>query len=153
MDKSDANVVIVGCAAVDITAQEAPGSNPELAKQSTGPGTVKMSLGGVGRNIAEATHRIMQARFPGLSSLLLAPIGDDAFGQVLQSGLQSSGMRTDGLIQIAGQESAVCNMVLDSQGALVGGVADMDINAKMTADAVRLMPIQSSICSLLFVLL
>lgn len=35
-------------------------------------------------------------------------------------------MRTDG-VMIAPQRSAVCNMVLDGSGNLVGGVADMDI--------------------------
>ncbi|KAF9535420.1 indigoidine synthase A-like protein [Crepidotus variabilis] len=133
---SDANVIIVGCAAVDVTAQETVGLSPELAKHSTTPGRVNLSLGGVGRNIAEATHRVMKAKFPGLSSLLLAPIGEDPFAQIISSGLQTSGMRTDGLITFVDEDTAVCNMVLDGQGGLVGGVADMKINEKITADAI-----------------
>lgn len=35
-------------------------------------------------------------------------------------------MRMDG-VMTAHQPSAVCNMVLDSSGNLIGGVADMDI--------------------------
>ena len=134
--QTSANVVVVGCAAVDITAQELPDTNAALAHHSTAPGHVKLSLGGVGRNVAEATHRVMESMYPSLSSLLIAPVGEDAFGRVLSEGLNDLGMRTDGLLKFA-EESAVCNLVLDSNGSLVGGIADMGINAQMSAEAVR----------------
>ncbi len=134
--QSSANIVIVGCAAVDITAQELPNTDPELAKHSTAPGHVKISLGGVARNVAEATHRILEAKSSNLSSILLAPVGKDAFGQTLLKELGSLGMRTDGLLEFEDEASAVCNIVLDSDGTLVGGVADMGINERMTANAV-----------------
>ena len=40
--------------------------------------------------------------------------------------MRTIGMRINGLIT-SGRKSAVCNMVLDDSGNLVGGVADMDI--------------------------
>ena len=123
---------------MDITAQERPGINADFARQSTVPGHVRISSGGVGRNIAEATHRILQARSSKLSSVLLAPIGKDVFGEILVKELSDSGMRIDGLLEYKDEESAVCNLVLDGQGALVGGVADMDINCRVTADTVSM---------------
>jgi pseudouridylate synthase / pseudouridine kinase len=40
--------------------------------------------------------------------------------------MREIGVRMDG-VMTAHQRSAVCNMVLDSSGSLIGGVADMDI--------------------------
>ena len=47
--------------------------------------------------------------------------------EVLWNELSRIEMRTDGLIPIPGKPSAVCNMVLDTEGGLITGVADMDI--------------------------
>jgi pseudouridine-5'-phosphate glycosidase/pseudouridine kinase len=77
----------------------------------------------------------MTAKYPELSSMLLAPIGKDAFGDLLVNELQSYKMRTDGLSR-TDDSTAVCNMVLDSNGALVGGVADMGITKRFAADQV-----------------
>ncbi|KAG5638658.1 hypothetical protein H0H81_011210 [Sphagnurus paluster] len=89
-----------------------------------------MSLGGVARNVAEASHRVISCHASQLSSLLVAPIGDDAFGRLLYEETAQLGMRVDGLVKTQ-KRTAVCNMVLDSHGGLVGGVADMDITAAM----------------------
>lgn len=59
--------------------------------------------------------------------MLVSPIGEDAFGQLLASESERIGMRTDGFIQIQDARTAVCNMVLDSAGGLTSGVADMDV--------------------------
>ena len=90
-------MVVIGSAAIDITAEASPSSHADVAVHSTAPGRVNLAPGGVGRNIAEASHRVMAAKFPGLSSVLLAPIGKDAFGQLLVSEMQTYQMRTDGL--------------------------------------------------------
>lgn len=58
------------------------------------------------------------------------------FGEIISKELSDLGMRIDGLMTYEDEESAVCNMVLDSQGALVGGVAAMDISDRVTADIV-----------------
>lgn len=128
-------MVVIGAAAIDITAQASPSSHADLAVNSTAPGHVELTLGGVGRNIAEASHRVMSAKYPELSSVLLAPIGRDAFGDLLVSELQACQMRTDGLSR-TDDSTAVCNIVLDSGGALVGGVADMGITERFTGDQV-----------------
>lgn len=128
-------MVVIGSAAIDIAAQASPSSYADVAVHSTAPGHVKLTLGGVGRNIAEASHRVMAAKYPELSSVLLAPIGRDAFGHLLVSELEACKMRTDGLSR-TDDRTAVCNMVLDSNGALIGGVADMRITEAFTGDKV-----------------
>lgn len=128
-------MVVIGSAAIDITAQASPSSHTDVAVHSTAPGHVKLTLGGVGRNIAEASHRVMAAKYPELSSVLLAPIGRDAFGHLLVNELQAYKMRTDGLSR-TDDRTAACNMVLDNNGALIGGVADMGITEAFTGDQV-----------------
>lgn len=142
--KPAAKLVIVGSAAVDISAKAAPvtpGGSDALGMHSTSPGEVTMTLGGVGRNIAEAAHRRLISYSEKLnetaSALLVSPIGDDSFGRVISNHMDGMGMRTDGLVVRAeGARSAVCNMVLDSGGNLIGGVADMDIIQSLKGDQV-----------------
>lgn len=122
--------MVIGSAAVDVVSQanaisDAGGSH---GRQSTSPGTVGLHLGGVGRNIAEAAYRVSTSRFQAQPSAtaLVSSVGDDALGRLLLEEMRRIGVRTDGVV-MAHQRSAVCNMVLDSSGDLIGGVADMDI--------------------------
>ena len=69
--------------------------------------------------------------------MLVSPIGKDAFGHLLTSETESIGMRTDGFIQVQDARTAVCNMVLDSAGGLIGGVADMDVIRTLDVTKVR----------------
>jgi pseudouridine-5'-phosphate glycosidase/pseudouridine kinase len=133
-----AKLLIVGSAAVDITAQAQAGVENALIMHSTAPGSVSLSLGGVARNIAEAAHRVLASNSPQLSSLLVSAIGHDHFGRLLISETAGTGMRVDGLVK-SDKRTAVCNMILDSNGGLIGGVADMGgpTTATLDGDMVR----------------
>ena len=141
LSQPPAKLVVVGSAAVDITARADPmpgaaRSNSNL--HTTTPGIVSLTSGGVGRNIAEAAHRILSSHSKELahSTILLSPVGEDAFGQLLVSESEKIGLRTDGLIKVSNARTAVCNMVLDSAGDLTGGVADMDVIRTLEASKV-----------------
>jgi len=121
-----ADLIVVGSAAVDITAQADLSTDSSLGKNSTASGKVSLSLGGVARNMAEAAHRVLTAQELQASCLLVAPVGEDGFGKFLIQETEKLGMRTDGLLR-NDRSTAVCDMVLDSTGNLVGGVADMEI--------------------------
>ncbi|KAJ7487551.1 indigoidine synthase A-like protein [Mycena galericulata] len=114
-----ANVLVIGSAALDVTAQTQYKANSG-ASHSTSPGTVSVQLGGVARNVAEACHRL------GERALLISPIGKDTWGRLLYEETTAIGMRTDGLIEREGR-TAVCNLFLDGTGNLASGVADMII--------------------------
>ncbi|OJT04731.1 Pseudouridine-metabolizing bifunctional protein [Trametes pubescens] len=139
-----AKLVIVGSAAVDITARADPVAGAARANNNlhtTAPGVVSLTAGGVGRNVAEAAHRILTSHSKDLASsaILVSPVGKDALGQWLMSETKQAGMRTDGLIHVPGARTAVCNMVLDSAGGLTGGVADME--AIRTLDATKIIEV------------
>jgi pseudouridine-5'-phosphate glycosidase/pseudouridine kinase len=127
---------VIGSAAVDISARATPQSvDQSLSSHSTFPGIITLSLGGVGRNIAEAAHRVLASQGLPSATVLLSPVGDDMFGRFLVERTQQMEMRIDGLIQSV-WSTAVSNMVLDSNGGLVGGVADMDIIKSMDENMV-----------------
>ncbi|KAL4069655.1 Indigoidine synthase A like protein-domain-containing protein [Scleroderma yunnanense] len=126
IQQNKASIVVVGCAAVDITSKVEQGS--VVSSKTTHPGILSLTLGGVGRNIAEAAHRILSGfKEHSNSTLLLAPVGEDIFGKLIVDLTRSTGMRTDGLRSVPGMRSAVCNLFLDAQGGLQNGVADMDL--------------------------
>lgn len=119
-----ADLIVIGCSAVDVSARF--GVDCHLSAGSTTPGTVELTCGGVARNIAEASHRLLSNSLRSESVLLISPIGYDHFGGILKDQCKILGMRTDGLIQ-TDRQTAVCNLVLDHQGNLIHGVADMSI--------------------------
>jgi pseudouridine-5'-phosphate glycosidase/pseudouridine kinase len=131
-------LIVIGSAAVDVSAQATALSATPSNIRSTLPGTVRFSLGGVGRNIAEAAHRILTSYSRDMSSaiLLVSPVGDDPFGRLLVDETRRLGMRTDGLMS-HDNRSAVCSMVMDSRGELIGGVADMDVIKSLHGEQVK----------------
>jgi pseudouridine-5'-phosphate glycosidase/pseudouridine kinase len=130
---------VVGSAAVDVVAQARTISdaNSSCGRHSTSPGTVTLHLGGVGRNMAEAAHRVSVSKFRSRPSetVLVSSVGDDSLGRLLMEDMRTIGMRTNGVIT-SGRKSAVCNMILDGSGNLVGGVADMDIVSSIEPEMV-----------------
>ena len=122
-------VTVVGALAVDVTMSPSSGSGSP--RETTVPGQVELSLGGVGANVARATHSLLRDREPGAVALV-APVGSreaDPFARIAASGLEREHMRTDGLVvqQQGAHRTAVCGILLDRERSLVGGVADMDI--------------------------
>jgi pseudouridine-5'-phosphate glycosidase/pseudouridine kinase len=113
-------LVIVGSLAIDLTL--IPSSSSPLL--TTTPGTVSLSLGGVASNIASASHSL------GVSDVLLvSPVAglEDLLSVVAKRGLEERGMRSDGLVVIEGEKTATCGILMDAEGELIGGVADMGI--------------------------
>lgn len=107
--------------------------------QSTAPGSVSISLGGVARNVAEAAHRLL-FRSPETASrtMLVAPVGNDAFASIISDQTKALSMRVDGFVKIADgtQRTPSCNMLLDSSGDLFGGVADFEALKHTSAEDV-----------------
>jgi pseudouridine-5'-phosphate glycosidase/pseudouridine kinase len=134
------SVLVFGSAAIDITST----TTVPLSPRSTTPGTIYLSPGGVGRNIAEAAQNLL----PNYSVQLVSLIGraadgeadavdePDSFGKVLVAEMQLAGMRTDGLVLTGKGRTAACSLMLEGGGDLVAGVADMEIVEMMSRQVV-----------------
>ena len=140
---------MIGGAAVDIISKAASSTSPSSIQHSTVPGYVANTLGGVARNVAEAAHRIHTSSSASNKGdiLLISPLGQDSFGSLLKEETATLGMRVDGFSYptTSSSRTAVCNMVLDSKGDLVGGVADMDIISSMQFKDVRNTYLQAAV--------
>jgi pseudouridine-5'-phosphate glycosidase/pseudouridine kinase len=127
--------VVIGASAVDVIAKVK--ENP-LKREGTNTGTLKMSFGGVARNIAECMVRI------NCQPLLISCVGGDRYGNMLLNHMNSLDMCKDGMQILPGERSAVYCAVLEHDGEVHCGVGDMNINDKLTAEWVQQFSLETS---------
>ena len=106
-------VLVIGGANLDIRAR----SSAPLRAHTSNPGTTVRTYGGVGRNVAENLARL------GTPTRMLLAVGDDAAGQEVLARTRFAGVKTlrvpwDG-------PTGTYTALLDDDGSLVAGVADM----------------------------
>ncbi|CAB4386204.1 Ribokinase-like protein [Rhizophagus irregularis] len=121
-------LIIVGGTAVDITSTLDPFITDYVKTSS--PGTIRQSIGGVGRNIAETSFRL------GVNPLFISAIGNDLSGNWLKTKFEKIGMETGGLQIINNESTAVYNAIHDSSGNLICAVADMKIFDYLSSDKI-----------------
>ncbi|RIA81776.1 Ribokinase-like protein [Glomus cerebriforme] len=116
---SNQELMIVGGTVVDITSTLDPLITDYIKTSS--PGTIRQSIGGVGRNIAETSFRL------GVNPLFISAIGNDLSGNWLKTKFEKIGMETNGLQIINNESTAIYNAIHDPNGNLICAVADMKI--------------------------
>ena len=115
---------VIGGANVDITAT----SRERFIARDSNPGTVRLSFGGVGRNIAHNMALL------GDDVHFVTRFGGDAFGQMLQVSCREIGMdislsETDPTLP-----SACFASINDCGGEMMGGVADMIVTESISTE-------------------
>jgi pseudouridine kinase len=98
-----------------------------LKYQDSNPGSVKLSFGGVARNIAENAVRC------GSDVSLMALFGDDAFGQLCYHYCQNLGIDLSYSSILNNQSSATYLALLQDNGEMNLAIADMEILKKVEA--------------------
>ena len=123
-------VCVIGGANVDITAT----SRAPFVARDSNPGTVRLSFGGVGRNIA---HNLAML---GDEVCFVTRFGGDAFGQMLQVSCREIGMDISLCETCPTLPSACFASINNCDGHMVGGVADMVVTESISTDwlAVRI---------------
>ena len=124
MPKGRRRIAVVGGANVDI------GGFPTgtLVPEDSNPGTVRISAGGVGRNIAENAARL------GLDVELVTAIGDDANGRMLAEDCRAKGIGIGDSFIDAQAQTSVYLFIGDAQGDMYCAVSDMDIQKGLTPE-------------------
>jgi len=133
--------LVIGGVALDAIAR--PNNGIKLVMESSTPGVVEMSVGGVGGNIARAMGTL------GAPVLLVSAVGDDSAGQHIRQTCEAQGMETAGLLQCS--KTAVYHAVTNEAGDLVAAVADMDSIKELTPE--RLEPFKARIAGSTFVVM
>ncbi|KAI8918582.1 Indigoidine synthase A like protein-domain-containing protein [Powellomyces hirtus] len=122
--------LIIGGTVLDISArfqgQNGPGGVPTFGTSHQGP--CHLSMGGVGRNVAEACFRT------GGNPHFLSAVGADVAGDGLLQEMLGEGMDVSGIKRLTGHPTAIYNAFLRTDGNLLAAVADMRIHSAIDGE-------------------
>lgn len=115
-------VVVVGLACLDIKGHVLRTIQPATSN----PGEVRITVGGVGRNVAENLARL------GTHTALLTVVARDAFGHQVVKETSAAGVDVAPVLFAREQRTASYLALLDEEGALVAAVDDTAIIDELT---------------------
>lgn len=116
------DVVVIGGSNIDITGN----LSREFHMHDSNPGEILMSLGGVGRNIAE------NLAYLDVHVQLISAIGADLYGDQIMENCQSIGIDTALMKRFSDYRTSVYMQVMSDSGQLEMAISDMDIMKHMT---------------------
>lgn len=125
--REDDYVCVIGGSNIDI--QGFPSS--ELIYKDSNVGEVKISLGGVGRNIAENLVRM------GVNTRLISTIGDDVYGQKILDEARMVGINMQDSLIVSGASTSTYLSILDDTKDMVLAISHMDISDQMTVEFIK----------------
>jgi pseudouridine kinase len=115
------HLLIIGAASLDTKGRA---SRPIQAGTST-PGAIRISAGGVARNIAENLARL------GEQVILLSAVGDDSSGRRILTQAAEVGIDVSNVVVDARYRTAAYLAVLDETGNMVTSIDDMAISQEV----------------------
>jgi pseudouridine kinase len=107
-------VVVIGGINADVTGR----SREPIVPRTSNPGTVSLTPGGAGRNVAEGLARL------GVEVRLAGSVGEDEFGRAVLSRTREAGVDVSG-VRVGAGSTGVYLSVVDTDGAMQVAVADM----------------------------
>ncbi len=117
-------VVVVGAVNVDIS------GTPDTAylPGDSNPGHVTLTMGGVGRNIAENLCRL------GRRVVMITALGEDANAELLKRSCKEVGIDLSHSLTVTGGRTSTYLCLNDESGEIVGAVSDMAIYEALTPE-------------------
>ena len=112
------HLLIIGAASLDTKGR----AGQAIQSGTSTPGAIRISVGGVGRNIAENLARL------GEPVVLLSAVGDDGSGQRILRQAAECGIDVSHVLVDGSHRTAAYLAVLDDTGNLVMSIDDMSIN-------------------------
>lgn len=120
-------IAIVGGVNVDI--QGFP--KEDLIYKDSNIGNVGISLGGVGRNIAENIVRL------GVNTKLISIIGNDMYGEQILKNSKEIGIDMEESLILDGKDTSVYLSILDKEGDMEIAISGMDIYENMDIEFIK----------------
>ncbi|KDN53339.1 hypothetical protein K437DRAFT_253033 [Tilletiaria anomala UBC 951] len=125
-------IVLFGGVVLDVSAKPAPGVTAKIAAKTTAAGSVRLSLGGVGRNMAQAAQGVIQNMpHTGGEVQLVAPLADDSTGHYVRTVWEgdTNALRLDGLFSLRqGRcQTPTASLLLRQDGDLQQGIVDTSL--------------------------
>ena len=115
-------VVVVGAACLDVKGRP----DREIVAGTSNPGTVRISVGGCARNVAENLARL------GLRAALLSAVCQDDFGRAIVRQTERAGVNTDHMLITCERRSAAYIALQDHQGRPIVGIDDTAATSALT---------------------
>lgn len=125
MPQQRKRIAVVGGANVDIGGF----SSGPLVSGDSNPGRVRISVGGVGRNIAENARRL------GLGVELVTALGGDTNGRMLLEDCMAKEIGTGSCLVDEQARTSVYLFIDDAQGEMHCAVNDMEVQLSLTPEA------------------
>ncbi|MCD7735645.1 MAG: PfkB family carbohydrate kinase [Lachnospiraceae bacterium] len=122
MTRKKGRIMVVGAVNMDICGKP----YDPLVGADSNPGTVSLSMGGVGRNIA---HNLRLLEQP---VSLITVFGDDTNGEVIRSSLKALEIDLSGSVTVPGASTSSYLFITDEKGEMQLAVSDMNICEKIT---------------------
>ena len=97
-----------------------------LVRADSNPGVVRVSLGGVGRNIAHNMALL------GVDTRLLTAFGDDGHAQRIAASCGELGIDISRALQVPGERTSTYLFIADEKGEMELALSDMDIYRHIT---------------------
>ena len=119
--------LVIGGANVDIHGFP----DNKLLLRDSNPGKLKISLGGVGRNIADNMARL------GLSTKLITALGDDVYAAKIREGASLINLDLSEAMTVSDAMSSTYLSILDENGDMALALSDMAIIDKINIDFIR----------------
>jgi len=119
-ERSD-HLLIIGAASLDTKGRAGQPIQPGTST----PGAIRISAGGVARNIAENLARL------GEPVVLLSAVGDDSSGRRILSQAAEAGIDISHIVVAADHRTAAYLAVLDETGNMVTSIDDMAISQEV----------------------
>ena len=121
-DDARAEVVVVGAACLDIKGRV----GGDIVAGTSNAGSVRISVGGCARNVAENLARL------GMATALLSVVCEDDFGRTIVRQTERAGVDTSRVLMACEQGSAAYMALLSAQGGLLIGIDDTAAVAALT---------------------
>jgi pseudouridine kinase len=112
------HLLVIGAASIDTKGR----ADQAIQRGTSTPGAIRVSVGGVGRNIAENLARL------GETVVLVSAVGDDGSGRRILNQASECGIDVSHVIVDPEHRTAAYLAVLDETGNMVMSVDDMSIN-------------------------
>ncbi|MCS6906588.1 MAG: carbohydrate kinase family protein [Anaerolineales bacterium] len=125
--RSDGPVVVIGAAGVDIVGR----LEGELHEGSSNPARIRITYGGVARNVAENLARLGQAVF------LLTAVGQDEYGQRLVESARAAGVDTEYVIFCEDCLTGMYMGILNPKAEILFALDSMEVTRNLTPAYVR----------------
>ena len=117
-------IVGIGAANADVHGQ----SRGAVNLRDSNPGTMRVSAGGVTRNILENAARL------GMDARLISAVGGDAFGSTILARSAAASVNVENVLVLPDAASSTYMTVLEPSGEMFVAVSDMSILSRLPQD-------------------